>query len=120
MMNQIRKRTIIRKKRMQRIRKKLRGSPDRPRLCIFKSHKHIGGQIIDDEAGITLVGFSTLSKGAKGQKKSKEGARFVGAKLAELAKEKNIEHVVFDRGRFKFHGIIAELADAARENGLKF
>ena len=120
MMNQIRKRTIIRKKRMQRIRKKLRGSPDRPRLCIFKSHKHIGGQIIDDEAGITLVGFSTLSKGAKGQKKSKAGARFVGAKLAEKKKKKNIEHVVFDRGRFKFHGIIAELADAARENGLKF
>jgi len=120
MMNQVRKRTITRKKRMQRIRRKLRGSSSKPRLCIYKSLKHIGGQIIDDETGVTLVGFSTISKDAKGQKRSKEGARFVGEKLAELAKKKNIEHVVFDRGRFKYHGIIAELADAARKNGLKF
>jgi len=120
MMKQLIKRTITRKKRMQRIRKKLRGSAKKPRLCVFKSHKHLGAQIIDDEEGVTLVGFSTLSKEAKGQKKSKEGARFIGAKLAELAKKKNVEHVVFDRGRFKYHGIIAELANAARENGLKF
>ena len=120
MLQQIQKRTLIRKKRMQRVRKKLRGSAEKPRLCIFKSHKHIGGQIIDDEAGLTLASFSTMSKEAKGQKKSKEGARFVGAKLAELAKAKKIEKVIFDRGRFKYHGIIAEFADAAREKGLKF
>ena len=106
--------------RQKRVRAKISGTAARPRLNVFRSNANIYAQLIDDEAGITLVGFSTLSKGAKGQKKSKEGARFVGAKLAELAKEKNIEHVVFDRGRFKFHGIIAELADAARENGLKF
>ena len=120
MLQQIRKRSLIRKKRMQRNRVKLRGTSDKPRLCIFKSLRHIGGQIIDDETGVTLVAFSTQSKDAKVQKKSKDGARMVGEKLAELAKEKNIERVVFDRGRFKYHGIIALLADAAREKGLKF
>lgn len=120
MLKQILKRTITRKKRQQRVRKKLRGSAVRPRLCVFKSLKHIGGQIINDESGVTIAGFSTHSKTSKAQHKSKESARLVGTKLAELAKEKNIEHVIFDRGRFKYHGLIAELANAARENGLKF
>ena len=120
MLKQIIKKAVTRKKRRQRVRKHLRGTAARPRLCVFKSHKHIGGQIIDDEAGVTLVGFSTVSKEAKNQTKSKEGARFIGAKLAELAKKKNVEHVVFDRGHFRYHGLIAELANAARENGLKF
>lgn len=120
MLKQIVRRTITRKKRQQRIRKKLRGSPTRPRLCVFKSLRHIGGQIVDDESNVTIVGVSTHSKDNNKQKKSKESARFIGAKLAQLAKEKNIEHVVFDRGRFKYHGLIAELANAARENGLKF
>lgn len=114
------KRTKVRKKRKMRIRKKLRGTSDRPRLSVSKTLSHIGVQLIDDESGVTLAGFSTLSKEAKGQKKSKEGARFVGQKIAELAKQKNVEQVIFDRGRFKYHGLIAELADAARENGLKF
>lgn len=120
MLQQLRKKSLIRKKRVMRVRKNLRGSAVKPRLCIFKSLKHIGGQLIDDEKGVTLASFSTMSKDAKGQKKSKDGARFVGEKLAELAKEKNIQHVVFDRGRFKFHGLVAELANAAREKGLKF
>ena len=113
-------RTKMRKKRILRIRKKLRGTSCRPRLSISKSLNHISVQMIDDEKGITLAGFSTLSKEAKGMKKSKEGARFVGQKIAQFAKQKNIDKVIFDRGRFKYHGLIAELANAARENGLKF
>lgn len=120
MSNKLLNRTRIRKKRKLRIRKKLRGTNARPRLSVSKSINHISVQIIDDEKGITLAGFSTLSKEAKGLKKSKEGARFVGQKIAELAKQKNIEKIIFDRGRFKYHGLIAELANAARENGLKF
>jgi len=109
-----------RRNRAMRVRKRLRGTASKPRLSVTKSLRHIGVQIIDDELGVTLVSFSTFSKEAKGHKKSKEGARFVGEKIAELAKKKNISTVVFDRGRFKYHGLIAELADAARENGLKF
>lgn len=120
MLKQIAKRALTRQKRQKRIRKKLRGSAERPRLCVFKSLRHIGGQIINDETGVTLVGFSTKSKDAEMQKKSKETARSIGAKIAKLAREKNIEYVIFDRGRFKYHGLIAELANAARENGLKF
>lgn len=119
-MQQTKKKARIQKKRMQRVRKRLRGCKSKPRLSVFKSLKHIGAQIIDDDAGVTLVSFSTLSKEAKGQKKSKDGARLVGEKLAELAKAKEIDRVVFDRGRFKYHGIIADLANAAREKGLKF
>lgn len=114
------KRSKVRKKRQMRIRKKLKGVAERPRLSVSKTLKHIGAQLIDDEKGLTLVSFSTLSKDAKGQKKSKDGARFIGKKIAELAKKKNIEQVIFDRGRFKYHGLVAELADAARESGIKF
>jgi large subunit ribosomal protein L18 len=120
MSDKLLKRTKVRTKRMLRIRKKLRGTNERPRLSVSKSLNHISVQIIDDEKGCTLASFSTLSKEAKGLKKSKEGARFVGQKIAERAKQKNIEKVIFDRGRFKYHGLIAELAQAARENGLKF
>ena len=120
MSHKLLKRTKVRKKRTMRIRKKLRGSSERPRFSVSKSLKHIGVQIIDDENGVTLTSFSTLSKEAQGHKRSKEGARFVGQKIAELAKQKNIEKVIFDRGRFKYHGLIAELANAARENGIKF
>lgn len=114
------KRTRIRKKRAMRVRKKVRGTAVRPRLSIFKSLTHISAQLIDDESGITIASFGTLSKEATVKKKSKEGARFIGEKIAELAKEKNIDRVVFDRGRHKYHGIIAELANAAREKGIKF
>ena len=91
---------------------------------MYKSNQHLFAQIIDDENGVTLAGVGTMSKDlrTKGKmlKKSKSAAKEVGAKIAELAKEKNIEKVVFDRGRYKFHGLIAELAGAAREAGLKF
>ena len=76
--------------------------------------------MIDDENGLTLASYSTLAKELKGKKRTKETARLVGQKIAEIAKEKKIESIIFDRGRFKYHGIIAELANAARENGIKF
>ncbi len=114
------KRNTIRRKRSMRVRKKLRGTAERPRLSVFKSICHIGVQLIDDENGITLASYSTLVKELKGKKKSKETARIVGEKIADLAKDKKIDQMVFDRGRLKYHGIIAELANAAREKGIKF
>lgn len=118
------KRVVKRQKRVWRVRKKVKRSSSLPRLSVHKSNQHLFAQIIDDENGITLAGIGTMSKelGSKGKtlRKSKSAAKEVGAKIAELAKEKNIEKVVFDRGRFKFHGLIAELANAAREAGLKF
>lgn len=116
----LKKRQLVRKKRALRIRKKLKGTAERPRLSVSKSLKHIGAQLIDDEKGITLGSFSTLSKEAKDQGKSKESARLIGQKIAEVAKQKKLSSVIFDRGRFKYHGLIAELAEAAREAGLKF
>jgi large subunit ribosomal protein L18 len=113
-----------RDKRVLRVRKHLRGNAEMPRLSVFKSNQHIAAQIIDDEKGITLAGVGTMSKDlsskSKTLKKSKSSAKQVGEKIAKLAKEKNIERVIFDRGRFKFHGLIAELANAAREAGLQF
>ena len=109
-----------RKKRALRIRKKIRGSAQKPRLSVMKTLKHIGAQVIDDENGVTIVGVSTQSKSMNDCKKNIKGAQSIGQMIAELAKKKNIEHVVFDRGRFKYHGLVAELANAARENGLKF
>ena len=95
-----------------------------PRLSVHKSNQHLYAQLIDDEKGQTIAGIGTMSKGLrKGKnavKRSKEGAKLIGAEIAKLAKEKNIEKVVFDRGRYKFHGVIAELAAGAREAGLKF
>ncbi len=106
-------------KRSLRVRKKVRGSADKPRLSVCKSNVHISAQLIDDETGITLFSAGTMQKDIGG-KKSKETARLVGAKIADLAKQKQIQRVVFDRGRHKFHGLIQELAAAAREAGLQF
>tara|TARA_B100000674_G_C37676354_1_gene839427 strand:+ start:512 stop:874 length:363 start_codon:yes stop_codon:yes gene_type:complete len=114
------KKQKLRIKRQMRNRKKLKGCAERPRLSVSKSLKHIGAQLIDDEAGCTLASFSTLSKEAKGRSKSKDSAKFIGKKIAEIAKEKNIKKVVFDRGRFKYHGLVANLAESARESGLVF
>jgi large subunit ribosomal protein L18 len=109
-------------KRARAIRKNLRGSAEKPRLSVMKSNLHIAAQLIDDEAGITLASASTLMKKfrSKALGNNKIAAKLVGAELAERAKEKNITTVVFDRGHNKYHGVIAELADAAREAGLKF
>lgn len=110
-------------KRKMRVRKGLRKGAAKPRLCVFKSNLHIYAQIIDDEQGMTIASFSTKSKELKENEfksKSKQAAKEVGKRLAELAKSKNVDAVVFDRGQFKYHGLVAELAAGAREGGLKF
>jgi large subunit ribosomal protein L18 len=123
MNNEISKRNVRRFRRKARIRKAVRGTSQRPRLCVLKTNMHISAQIIDDEAGITLASAGTMTKDFRNQKlgrKSKESARQVGVKLAEFAKTKNIQCVVFDRGHYKYHGVLAELANGARESGLQF
>ncbi|AIE83964.1 50S ribosomal protein L18 [Fimbriimonas ginsengisoli] len=112
-------RTELRQARHVRIRKSLSGTAERPRLAVYRSLKHISAQIIDDTTGRTLAAASSVEKdlSAKG---NVEGAKQVGAKLAERAKEAGITTVVFDRGGFKFHGRVASLATAAREAGLEF
>ena len=121
--NSLKRRYNARKKRVFRVRKGVRGTAEKPRLSVSKTNYHLYAQLIDDESGKTLAGVSTLSKvnqGTDNNRKSKTSARQVGVQIAELAKKVNIEQVVFDRGRFKFHGIIAELASGAREAGLQF
>ncbi len=115
------KRNGRRKRRTMRVRKHVRGSAARPRLCVLKTNKHISAQLIDDEQHITIVSAGTQHKAfGKEAGKSKESARRVGMIIAEKAKEKSITAIVFDRGRYKYHGIIAELAAGAREAGLQF
>ena len=92
-------------------------------MCVFKSNKHISVQLIDDEKGVTIGSAGTLDKELKGTDfatKNKESAKKVGEMIAEVAKKNNIIEVIFDRGKFKYHGILAELADGARASGLKF
>ncbi len=119
----IHQRGIRRKRRQVRVRKKVRGTVARPRICVYRSLKHIYTQIISDEEGVTLASVSTLSKEMRGKlKESKklETARQVGLLLAQVCKEKNITQVIFDRNGFQYHGRVKALADAAREGGLKF
>lgn len=116
-------REIGRKRRQERVRKKVWGTDARPRVCVFRSLKHIYVQIISDERGMTLASVSTLSKELKGKlKKAKglEAAKQVGLLLAQVCKGKNITRVVFDRNGFHFHGRVKALAEAAREGGLIF
>jgi large subunit ribosomal protein L18 len=105
-----------------RIRKKVNGTAERPRLAVHFSGRHVYAQVIDDDAGKTLAAVSTLQKDLVGKKAAanRETAERVGKTIAEKLKQKKIEHVVFDRGGFIFHGKIKALADAAREGGLKF
>jgi len=105
-----------------RVRKNVRGCAEKPRMSVLKSNQHIAVQLIDDDKGLTLVSLSTTMKEFrdKKNKKSKETAKIIGLKIAQMAKQKQIDRVVFDRGRYKFHGLIAELANAAREGGLQF
>lgn len=108
-------------RRKKHIRKKVRGSTERPRLCVFRSAKHIYGQIIDDLTGTTLVAASSLSPELKGTGGgNKDGAIAVGKLLAAKAKEANIISVVFDRNGYLYHGRVAALAAACREEGLEF
>ncbi len=112
-----------RAKRHDRIRRKLAGTAERPRLGVFRSNKHIYAQITDDQTGAVLAAASTLSKTVRAKVKRSsniDAAKAVGAAIAELAKAKDIIKVVFDRGGYIYHGRVKALADAAREKGLIF
>ena len=107
-------------KRHQRVRGKISGTAERPRLSVFRSEKNIYAQIIDDAAGCTLVSASSVEKGFEDNGGNVEAAKKVGAKVAERALQKGIEEVVFDRGGYIYHGRVQALAEGAREGGLKF
>lgn len=109
-----------RERRKKRIRKKIVGTTQRPRMTVYRSLKHIYAQIIDDSQGKTLVFASTLEKSHGQGGKNKNNAQTVGKRLAERAKAAKIDQVVFDRNGYIFHGCIQALADAAREEGLRF
>jgi len=110
-------------RRHSRLRAKVEGTPSRPRLCVFRSLSNIYAQVIDDEAGKTLVSASTSDEEIKKQLDGKtkvEAAKLVGKMVAERAKTAGVNMVVFDRGGYKYHGRVAALAEAAREAGLEF
>ena len=109
---------VARLRRHKRVRKAISGTPACPRLCVFRSLKNIYAQIIDDVKGATLVSASSLE--LEGNGGNKEAAKAVGELVAKKALEKGIENVVFDRGGYIYHGRVQELADGAREAGLKF
>jgi large subunit ribosomal protein L18 len=123
-MKPILKKRLRRIRRKRHVRKKVIGTVDRPRLTVFRSHSNIYAQIIDDSAGRTLVAASSLEKAPRekldGSGGNRAAARVVGAALAAKAVEAGIKKVVFDRNGYAFHGRIRELAEAAREGGLKF
>ncbi len=110
-------------KRHERVRKNLYGTPERPRLCVYRSNKNISAQVIDDVNGVTLASASSLDKELKAEMANggnKDAAKMVGEALAKRALAKGIEEVCFDRGGFLYHGRVAALAEGAREGGLKF
>ncbi|MDR1571254.1 MAG: 50S ribosomal protein L18 [Clostridiales Family XIII bacterium] len=111
-------------RRHRRVRKNLRGTPERPRLCVFRSPRHISAQLIDDTSGSTLAAASTLEKAIRDKLETgggcKAAARLVGEAIAKRSVEKGFGVVAFDRGGFLYHGRVKELADGAREGGLKF
>ncbi|MBE5819968.1 MAG: 50S ribosomal protein L18 [Clostridiales bacterium] len=113
-------RDLERTRRHKRVRTKISGTAECPRLCVYRSNANLYAQIIDDTEGKTLVSASTLDKEVKTKKSNKEAAKEVGALVAKRAIEKNIKTVVYDRGGYVYHGIVKELADAAREAGLVF
>lgn len=109
-----------RQRRHLRVRRKISGTAECPRLCVYRSNNNIYVQVIDDVAGTTLVQASTLDKEIKTKHANKAAAKEVGTLIAKRAVEKNIKSVVFDRGGYIYHGVVKELADAAREGGLEF
>jgi large subunit ribosomal protein L18 len=112
---------LARLRRHNRVRKKVSGTPERPRLAVFRSNKHISAQVIDDTTGRTLAAASTVERELRsGPTSNKEAAAKVGRLVAERARARGITRVVFDRGGFLYHGRVAALADAAREAGLEF
>ncbi|MAC18162.1 MAG: 50S ribosomal protein L18 [Phycisphaerae bacterium] len=112
--------TVRRARRKTGIRKKVMGLPTRPRLSVFRSAKHIYGQVIDDLSGRTLASASSRDKGTSDAGGNVDGATHVGSRLAEQAKQAGISKVVFDRNGFRFHGRVKAFADAARKGGLEF
>ncbi len=113
-------RKFERERRHKRVRTKVSGTAECPRLCIFRSNTNVYAQIIDDIKGNTLVSASTLDKEVKTKHSNKEAAKEVGTLVAKRALEKNIKTVVYDRGGYIYHGVVKELAEAAREAGLEF
>ena len=109
-----------RKKRHKRVRGRISGTPERPRLNVFRSDNNIYAQIIDDVNRVTICSASSVEKGFEGSGGNREGAKKVGIAVAERAKAKGIESVVFDRGGYIYHGRVQELAEGAREAGLQF
>lgn len=117
------RKNATRLRRSRHVRRKIVGTPERPRLSVFRSCKHISVQLIDDLAGVTLGAASSLTKETRGQMKhggNVAAAKVVGQQIAVVAKEKGIEKVAFDRGHYKYHGRVKALAEAAREGGLQF
>jgi len=113
----------LRSKKHQRIRNRIKGSPERPRLCVYRSLNHIYAQVIDDQKGITLVAASTMEKGLRENLSAGgdlKAAKEVGKLIAEKALSRGISKVVFDRGGLIYHGRIAAVAESARESGLDF
>jgi large subunit ribosomal protein L18 len=104
----------------RRIRRRVAGSGERPRLAVFRSLNHIYAQVIDDRQGLTLVAASSVEKDLRGKGGNVEGARLIGKTVAERARQKGIARVVFDRGGYLYHGRVKALADAARQAGLEF
>ncbi len=113
-------RKMERTRRHLRVRRKISGTSERPRLCVYRSNTNLYVQIIDDVAGNTLVSASTLDKEIKTKHANKEAAKELGTLIAKKAVAKKINTVVFDRGGYIYHGVVKELADAAREGGLEF
>ena len=122
-MKHLTKKSRLRQRRAIRVRKKIRGTSACPRMCVNKTNANLFVQLIDDVNGVTVGFASTISRGLRDSEvkgKNKGSARALGAHMAKLAKELNIESVVFDRGHSKYHGVVAEVADGAREAGLQF
>lgn len=117
-------RADARQRRQKRVRKRVKGTSERPRLCVFRSSRHIYAQIIDDEAAATLIEVSSLSKDIRSQIQGKGGCKvgagIVGEHIAKKAMDKGIKKVVFDRNGFLYHGRVQMLAESAREHGLEF
>jgi large subunit ribosomal protein L18 len=111
--------TVARELRQKRVRRRVRGTEQRPRLCIYRSNRHMYAQVISDESGRTLVSTSTRVDGG-GKSGNKAAARRVGERIAQLCQERDIREVVFDRNGFLFHGRVKEVAEGARAAGLKF
>ena len=112
-------RHAARERRHRRVRKKVRGTPQRPRLAVFRSNKHVYAQVIDDVNGRTVAAASTVDKGFEGATATVDAAKKIGKIVGERAKEAGVEAVVLDRGGFRYHGRVAGVADGAREAGLK-